>query len=133
MNVGTFVRYRLSDLDVRGIKFRRARAVGWAGDHEIKAGDDFPAMVIKVVAVGILDLRVFLNGTDDLWKPNAPQPALTDDGKGNIVMADDGRGAWFALPTEETAPPDPPEERVLKVNPGDAPRTVKTRKETADV
>lgn len=120
MNTGAFVLYRLSDADVRNINFRRARAVGWAGDHDIRAGQTFPAMVVRVVAAGVLDLRVFLNGTDDLWRPSVP------------AATDGERGAWSALPTEEAVPADPPGERVLRANPGEAPRTVKTRKESAD-
>lgn len=121
MNIGTFVLYRLTDADVRNVEFRRARAVGWAGDHDIKAGQSFPAMVIRNVAVDVLDLRVFLNGTDDLWRPNVPQ------------ATDGERGAWSDLPDEVAAPAEPPTERTLRVNPGEAPRTVKTRKESADV
>lgn len=126
MNIGTFVRYRLSEADVRNITFRRARAVGWAGDHEIKAGDDFPAMVVKVVALDVLDLRVFLNGTDDLWKANVCRQEDLPDGE--------TRGGWAHLPNDApAAPAEPPAERTLRINPGDAPRTVKARKEGADV
>lgn len=131
MNIGTLVRYRLTDEDVRQIKFRRARAVGWAGDHEIKAGDDFPAMVMRNVAVGVLDLRVFLNGTDDLWRPSVSQPVVTDLGDGKTSV--EYRGAWQEMPTDVVAPPaDPPVERTVRVNPGEAPRTIKTQKDASN-
>lgn len=126
MNIGTFVRYRLNDADIRNIKFRRARAVGWAGDHDIKAGDDFPAMVVKVVAVDIYDVRVFLNGTDDLWKANVFK-------QGAAAMQGEGGGTWAPIAAEATAPTEPPPtERVLKTTPGNAPTTVKVQKEAAN-
>lgn len=124
MQVGSMVLYRLSDEDVRNIKFRRARAVGWAGDHEIRAGDDRPAMVSRVVAVDVLDLRIFLNGTDDLWKPNVVKQASDDA---------ETRGRWQTRAVIEEAPPAEAPERTLRVNPGESPRTVRAKKDEANV
>lgn len=127
MTPGTFVLYRLNAADINLIKFRRARAVGWAGEHEIKAGQEFPALVMGTVGVGILDLRVFLNGNDDLWRPNVPAlPPRVDADPAEL------NGTWRDIPAEAPAPEQEPAERMLNVNPGDAPRVVKTRKEAAN-
>lgn len=77
--VGRIVHYRLNDGDVFTITDRRRRVLeapvnNWPFQafvgNEVAPGDVFPALVVAVHGEGdkaLVNLRVMLDGTDDLW------------------------------------------------------------------
>jgi len=57
-------------------------------------GDEFPAVVVRVNAGGTVNLRVTLDGTDDLWATSRAEAPLDLDKDGNETIGSPGRWHW---------------------------------------
>jgi hypothetical protein len=87
-SVGRIVRYQLSAEDVDAITRRRVDAdnfgarnnrTGYAVHvgNEVSAGDEFPAVIVRVWPDGTVNAQVLLDGTDVQWvtsKSEGPRP-----------------------------------------------------------
>lgn len=73
-SIGRIVHYHLTDADAKSIMRRRAGANTDRGTT-VQAGDTCPAMVVGGLdpATNSVSLKVFLDGTDELWAPDRPQ------------------------------------------------------------
>lgn len=87
--IGRIVHYSLSEQDVKTIeKYRTADITHGAQDGEqnhqhvtrasgfgnpVRAGDMFPAIVVRVFPVGSVNLQVFLDGNDTFWATSASE------------------------------------------------------------
>jgi hypothetical protein len=62
---GRIVLYKLTDTDAQVIRSRRAESGVPA--NEARAGDVYPAVVVRVWGGMCVNLRVLLDGLDDFW------------------------------------------------------------------
>lgn len=90
-SVGRIVRYRLTEQDAQSVNKRRKDAENFgARDNQtgyavhvgntVTAGDEFPAVVVRVWPDGLINAQVLLDGTDTVWVTSRPEG--------------DGPGAW---------------------------------------
>lgn len=74
LTLGRIVHYHLTDADAKSILRRRGGANTDRGTP-VQAGDTYPAMVVGGIdpVTNSASLKVYLDGTDELWAPERPQ------------------------------------------------------------
>ncbi|SFK73580.1 hypothetical protein [Streptomyces pini] len=68
--IGRTVHYALTRDDVDLIKRRRDTHPDRAVGNPVTEGDTYPAVIVRVWDDNSVNLRVWLDGTDDLWAPS---------------------------------------------------------------
>ncbi len=72
--------------------------------NEVKAGDIFPAMVVQVwgdTPECAVNLKVFLDGSDDYWVTSTSVERAQDEG--GIAVHTEGRYHWMVYQTGQAA------------------------------
>ena len=76
-NIGDVVLYQVREIDVENIKTNRGRLEVFTGGeligNPVTAGTQYPALVVAQKDRDDLNLRVLLDGKDDLWVAHAKE------------------------------------------------------------
>lgn len=71
-SIGRIVHYTLSREDAARITDRRRQQQPLAFGNPVSEGDAFPAVIVRLWDDDTVNLRVWLDGTDDLWATSRP-------------------------------------------------------------